>query len=343
MHLRLWAGLVGLSLGLASAPASAQSSDFYKDKTIRIVVSFAPGGGYDMIARLLAKHMPKHIPGNPNILVVNVPGAAGIIAANQVFNLAPKDGTTMGMFNRFVVVAPLLGKDEVKFKAEEFNWVGTYASYRDNAYVLWIRRAVPHQNILDLRNPQMPMINLGTGGEDVTPILKDGLGLTNVNIIRGYTGSSDLDLAFERGEVDGQTSGLDNVKAVKSHWITSYSRPFVQFGRGMVRLDVPELKGIPTALELAVTAEDKALVELGEVALTVARPFALPPGVPADRVAILRKAFDDTLADPELIKENTFELSPKGGLEVQRIVSDLTKVPKASIERYKAAIGEGAR
>lgn len=343
-----FASLALCLVSFAAIPSTArgQTSDFFKDKTIRIVVSYAAGGGYDLIARLVAKHLPKHIPGNPNVIVVNMPGGGGNTAANHLFNIAPKDGTAIGVLNRFVVIAPLLGKAEIKFKAEEFNWLGTYASYRDNAYVLWVRRGAPHRNIADLRDPKMPQMNIGNAGEEVSPLLKDGLRLSSVTIVKGYSGSSDLDLAFERGEVDGQTSGYDSVKSHKAHWITDYARPFVQFGRGMVRLDIPDLKGVPTALELATDPEDRALIELGEVPLTVARPFALPPGVPADRVALLRRAFDATVADPELIKENgtLFELSPKSGLEVQKIVGGLLNLPKASIERYKAATGEtGAR
>ena len=345
---RLYRGLSRVALGFTAMAAAITSgstrsdaADFYKDKQIRMIVASSAGGGYDAITRLVAKHMTKHIPGNPNIIVVNMPGGGGNTAANHVFNVAPKDGTVIGMFNRYAVVAPLMGKDEIKFKAEEFGWIGTYASYRDNSYVLWIRRGVPHRTMKDLQDTKLPMVNLGISGEEVTAVLKDALHL-NVKLIRGYSGSADLDLAFERGEVDGQTSGYDSVKSKKSHWITNYALPFVQFGRGMVPLDIPDLKGIPTALQLATNPEDRALIELGEVALTVARPFAAPPGIPADRLEILRRAFDATVKDPDLIRENgdQFELSPKSGEEVQRIIGSLKDLPKSAVERYKKATAE---
>lgn len=338
---RVVLGFSALTVAWVLGPTGSDAADFYKDKTIRMVVASSAGGGYDAIARLAAKHLPKHIPGNPSIVVVNMPGGGGNTAASHIFSVAPKDGLTIGMLNRYAVVAPLLGRAEIKFKAEEFGWIGTYASYRDNSYVLWIRRAVPHRTIQDVQNASMPMLNLGISGEEVTAVLKEALHL-NVKLIRGYSGSSDLDLAFERGEVDGQTSGYDYVKAQKSHWISSYARPFVQFGRGMTPLDIPDLKGIPTALQLAKNPEDRALIELGEVALTVARPFAAPPGIPADRLEILRRAFDATVKDPELIRDNgtQFELSPKSGAEVQKIVAGLKDLPPSAIERFKKATAE---
>jgi tripartite-type tricarboxylate transporter receptor subunit TctC len=322
----------------ASTGANAAEDMFFKDKQIRMISASAPGGGYDGIARLVAKHITKYIPGKPTIIVVNMPGGGGNTAANHVYNVAPKDGTAIGAFNRASVTAPLMGKDEIKFDVDQFQWLGTFASYRDNSYVLWMRRGIPHKTLKDLQDTKLPVTNLGISGEEVTAVLKDALHL-NVKLIRGYQGSADLDLAFERGEVDGQTSGYDNVKASKSHWITSYALPFVQFGRGMVPLDIPDLKGIPTALQVATDPNDKALIELGEIALTVARPFALPPGVPAERVQMLRRAFDKVMVDPEMLKENgtQFEVSPKTGEEVQKILGTLKGMPKSVVERYKEA------
>jgi tripartite-type tricarboxylate transporter receptor subunit TctC len=324
-----------------STGSTAAEDMFYKDKTIRMISASAAGGGYDAIARLVAKHMPKHIPGNPHIIVVNMPGASGNLAANHVYNIAPKDGTAIGAFNRTSITAPLMGRDEIKFDLDQFQWLGTYASYRDNSFVLWIRRENPQRTIKDLQDPNMKTLNLGISGEEVTAVLKEALHL-NVKLIRGYSGSAGLDLAFERGEVDGQTSGYDSVKANKSHWISEMARPIVQFGRGMVPLDIPDLKGIPTALQVAVSPDDKALIELGEIALIVARPFALPPGVPPERVEMLRRAFDKTMVDPELIKENgsQFEISPKSGEEVQKIIATLRTIPPAVVERYKKATAE---
>ena len=324
-----------------STAAMAAEDMFYKDKTIRMISASAAGGGYDAIARLVAKHMPKQIPGNPNTIVLNMPGASGNLAANHVFNIAPKDGTAIGAFNRTSVTAPLMGRDEIKFDLDQFQWLGTYASYRDNSFVLWIRAENPHRTIKDLQDPNMKALNLGISGEEVTAVLKEALHL-NVKLIRGYTGSAGLDLAFERGEVDGQTSGYDGVKSNKSHWITQMARPIVQFARGMEPLDIPDLKGIPTALQIAASPDDKALIELAEIAFIVARPFALPPGVPPDRVEMLRRAFDKMMVDPELIQDNgnQFEISPKSGEEVQKIIAKLRSVPPAVVARYKKATAE---
>lgn len=343
MNSRLRAAHMAIALFVVAGSTAATAAEdmFFKDKTIRMVSASAAGGGYDAIARLVAKHMPKQIPGNPNIIVVNMPGASGNLAANHVYNIAPKDGTAIGAFNRTSIAAPLMGRGEIKFDLDQFQWLGTYASYRENSFVLWIRAESPHRTLKDLQDPNLKTLNLGISGEEVTAILKEALHL-NVKLIRGYTGSAGLDLAFERGEVDGQTSGYDSVKSSKSHWITHMARPIVQFARGTEPLDNPDLKGVPTALQVAQSPEDKALIELAEIAFIVARPFALPPGVPPDRVEMLRRAFDKMMVDPELIHDNgnQFEISPKSGEEVQKIIAKLRTMPPDVVARYKKATAE---
>ncbi len=228
-----------------SGPVSAQ--DFYAGKQVRIIVSSASGGGYDAYARLLQRHMPKYIPGNPSTIVMNMPGAGGLIAANHVANIAEKDGTVFGTFNRYSAVMPLLGSDQAKFKAEDFQWLGTTASYSDNSYLLVIRAALPHKTIADLRNPDMP-IHIGNTGTDVPAILKEALGL-NFKLVSGYKGSDEMEIAFERGEVDGHTSGYNSILSRHPEWIEKgFIRPVIQFGR-IDRL--PALKDVPTARELA--------------------------------------------------------------------------------------------
>lgn len=318
------------------SPASAQ--DFYAGKQVRVIVSSAAGGGYDAYARLLQRHMPKYIPGNPTLVVMNMPGAGGLIAANHVANIAEKDGTVFGTFNRYSAVMPLLGSDQAKFKAEDFQWLGTTASYSDNSYLLVIRAALPHKTIADLRNPDMP-IHIGNTGTDVPAILKEALGL-NFKLVSGYKGSDEMEIAFERGEVDGHTSGYNSILSRHPEWIEKgFIRPVIQFGR-IDRL--PALKDVPTARELAQTPSDRALVEFAELPLLMARPFAAPPGVPADRVAILRAAFMKVMADPGYIEDGQkqkLELTPKSGEEVQAIVASLAKVEPAVVQRYLKALG----
>lgn len=323
----------GVSFG-----SDAYAQDFYKGKQIRLIVSSAAGGGYDSVARLLQRYMPQYIPGNPAMIVMNMPGAGGLIAANNIANIAEKDGTVIALLNRYVTVLPVLGAEQAKFKSENLQWIGTTASYSDNAYLLVIRAALPHRTIADLRNPDMP-INIGVTGTDVPAILKEALGF-NFKLISGYKGSDDMELAFERGEVDGHTSGYNSVLSRHPDWIEKgFIRTMLQFGR-VDRL--PELKDVPTAREVARTPADRALIEFAELPLLIARPIAAPPGTPADRVKILREAFAKTMADPGHKKESDkqkLELSPKTGEEVQAIVASLGKVEPSVVQRYLKALG----
>ncbi len=317
--------------------ASLQAEDFYHGKTVKIIVGSSTGGGYDAYARLLARHMPKYIPGEPTMVVLNMPGADGIIAANHIDNLAERDGTVFGTFNRYVVLLKLLGSQQAKFDPAKFNWIGTTASYSDNAYLLVIRSALPHKTIEDMRNPQM-QLHMGNVGTDVPAILKEALSL-NLKLVSGYKGSDDLELAFTRGEVDGHTSGWSSILSRHDDWIkTQFIRPMIQFGR-INRL--PSLPDVPTARELAKTPEDLSLIEFAELPLLIARPFAAPPGIPSDRLEILRQAFMKTVFDPGYLEEanrQKLELTPKDGVEVTKLVQDITRAQPSVLERYKKAL-----
>lgn len=322
--------------GLAATQA-ATADDFYKGKTIKIIVGSSSGGGYDAYARLIARHMGKHIPGEPTVIVVNMPGADGIIAANHIYNLADRDGTVFGIFNRYVVLLKLLGSEQAKFDPDKFGWIGTTASYSDNAYLFVIRAALPHKTVKDMRDPERPL-HLGNTGTDVPAVLKEALGL-NLKLITGYKGSDDLELAFDRGEVDGHTSGWQSILSRHEDWLKKdFIRPMIQFGR-VDRL--PALADVPTARELATTPEDRALIEFAELPLLIARPFAAPPGVPPDRLETLRRAFLKAVAEPAYVAEGTkqkLELTPKSGAEVQDLVTAITKAPDAVVQRYKKAL-----
>lgn len=327
--------LTAAALTLTAAPVSAD--DFYAGKTVRIVVGNATGGSYDAYARIMARNMGKHMPGTPTIIVVNMPGADGIISANHLFSVADKDGTVIGTFNRYIALMKLLGNEQAKFAPEQFNWLGTTASYSENSYLFVIRAALPHRTIADLRNPSMPL-HVGNVGTDVPAILKEALRL-QFKLVAGYKGSDDLELAFTRGEVDAHTTGWTSIQFRHEDWLKAkFIRPMIQFGR-ITRL--PALAEVPTARELAETPEDKALIEFAELPLLMARPFAAPPGVPSDRLAILRTAFDRTVADPDYIAEGTkqkLELTPKSGAEVTKLLDAISTVPASVVERYKKAL-----
>jgi tripartite-type tricarboxylate transporter receptor subunit TctC len=326
---------------MATGAAAQSPADFYKGRTIKMIVGASVTGGYNAHARVVSRYMGKYIPGNPSIVVQNMPAGAGIAATNHVFNISEKDGSEMGLFNRYTVVAPLLGTEQAKYKSEQFNWLGTTAGYSDNAYVFVIRSELPLKTIDDMRTANPPL-NVGNVGAAPIKVLGEALGLS-LKIINGYQGDA-LDIAFERGEVDGNTVGYQTMLATKPHWVEKgYARVMIQFGR-TERL--PALKDVPTGRELARTPEDRQLLEFVEAPLLIGYPFAMPPGVPADRVAAMRKAFADAMKDPELqaeMKKSSLEYSPRTGEDIQNLIVALSKTPKSVIERYKAAAGEGAK
>jgi tripartite-type tricarboxylate transporter receptor subunit TctC len=319
------------------APAAAWAAeDFYKGKTIHLVAGTAPGGGYDNHARFIAQFLGRHIPGNPTVIVQNMPGGNGLAAPNYVYTVSKKDGTEFGLFNRNIMLEAALGLDQATFDVEKFNWLGTTASFSDNAYLFIIRATLPHKNIDDLRNKSMPVIHVGDG-TSLLRILPEALGV-NINLIEGYK-STDQDAAFNRGEIDALGVGYLSILSRTPQWLTeNFARPMIQFGR-IDRL--PALADVPTARELARNAEDLALVQLVDAPLLIGYPFALPPGVPADRVAIMRKAFEDTTRDPDLeavVKKSKLELTPKYHEAVESVLHDLVKAPEGAKKRYRAIL-----
>lgn len=334
-------GLVGLTLGLLAAgtDSSQAADDFFKGKTIKLVCGCATGAGYDNHSRILSRHMPRHIPGEPTIVVQNLPAARGLQAANYIFEIAPKDGTEFGLFNRDSLLSGPLGVEQAKFKIEQYNWLGTTASFSDNAHLFVVRNAIPHKTIEDIRNPKLPVISVGNAGSVLPHVIKETMGF-NLKIIEGYP-NNDIDTAFERGEIDGHAISWLSMMARAPQWITGgFARPVVQFGRP-TRL--PAIPDVPTARELITDPDGLALLLFTEAPLQMGYPFALPPGVPEDRVSLMRMAFKDTTEDPRYIDDIAkikLELTPKYSDDVQAIVTALTKASPAVIARYKAYLDQ---
>ena len=330
-------GILGAVFALLAAGSTGTQAadDFFRGKTIKLVCGCATGAGYDNHSRILARHMPRHIPGEPTMIVQNLPAARGIVATNYIFEIAPKDGTEIGLFNRDSLLNGPLGVAQANFKVERFNWLGTTASFSDNAHLFVVRNAIPHKTIDDIRNPAFPAVTVGNAGSALVHVIRESLGL-NLKIIEGYN-NNDLDPAFERGEIDGHAISWLSMMARAPHWIENgFARPVVQFGRS-TRL--PAIPQVPTARELATSDDGLALLLFAEAPLEMGYPFALPPGVPADRVALMRKAFKDTTEDPRYIEDIAkikLELTPKYGEDVQAIVNNLVKAPQPVIDRYKA-------
>jgi tripartite-type tricarboxylate transporter receptor subunit TctC len=330
---------------LAPATAQAQSAveEFYKGRQINLIVGYGPGGGYDITARLLARHLGDHIPGHPTIVVQNMAGAGSMRAANYLYVGAPKDGTTFGVIGRDIPLIGLIGSNSsVQFDPRKFTWLGSSSSFADDAYVLVVRPGAPVQSIEAARRAGGPPLVLGGTGEgatdsDVPKILRDALGF-NIKQVLGYPDSPSIFLAVERGEVDGRTFDLSSVKATKPEWLKPGSgyRVLVQFARVTRHPDLPD---VPTARELALSDAARELIVFAEAPLlTMARPFAAPPGLPADRAKALQAAFLAAHRDPGFLAEAAklgIDISPLSADDMARGIAQLARFSPATFDYMK--------
>jgi len=304
--------------------ALAQDSveEFYRGKQITLIVGYGPGGGYDITARLVARYLGKYIPGNPTVVVQNMPGAGSMRAANTLYVNAPKDGTTIGLIARDMPLMGLLGSNpNVQFDPRKFPWLGSSSSYANDSYVLVVGPKSAVKSIADARRPDAPPLVLGGTGEgatdgDVPKILRDTIGI-RIKQVLGYTDTPSIVLAVERGELDGRTFDYSFVKTARPQWLKPDSgyHFLVQFARVTRHPDLPD---VPTARELALDASARELIVFAETPLlTMARPFAAPPGTPPDRLAALRHAFDAAHHDPQFIAEGD-----KLGVDISPVTAD---------------------
>jgi tripartite-type tricarboxylate transporter receptor subunit TctC len=339
---RIWTKAAGFAVvaSLATAVATpVEAADFYKGKTVKIVVGYSPGGGYDLYARALGTFLGNHIPGKPNVIVQNMTGAGSLRAANYMYNIAPKDGTQMATFTRGVPLLSLTAKDKnLRYDPVKFTWIGSTASYADDAYLLTVRRDKGIKSVRELMgaNPKQVTFgatNFGSTGTDVPLVLKETLGI-NIRLVHGYPGGSAINLAIARNEVHGRAQGLSSLRSMGGDWRKDRIA-LVQFARGDVRHQ--DLKDVPTARELATREEDRALIDMLETAFFMARPYAAPPGIPAARTKILRTAFIAAQKDPGYIRHAgklRLDVSPKTGAEVDKIVARMMAMPPKLVKRY---------
>ena len=328
-----------MAAALAASAVSALAQDsveaFYKGRQINLIVGYGPGGGYDLTARLLARHMGRFIPGNPSIVVQNMVGAGSLRAANYLYGAAPRDGTVFGVFGSDVPMIALIGATSgAQFDARKFTWIGSSSSFGNDAYVLIVRSDAKSPSIADARRLDGAPIVLGGTGEgardgDVPKILRDALGI-NIRQVLGYPDSPSIFLAVERGEVEGRMFDLSAVKTTRPQWLKPGSnyKVLVQFARVTRHPDLPD---VPTARELALDADARALIEFSEAPLlTMARPFAAPPGVPDDRAKALQAAFLAAHRDARFLDEAEklgIDISPVGPDRVVAGIALLSQAP----------------
>ncbi len=323
----------------ATAAATADVAAFYKGKTVTVVVGYAPGGGYDTYARTLSQFIGRHIPGNPTVIVENMAGADSIKSANYLFTAAPKDGTVIGTFGRGLPYAELVGDPSAQFKSAQFNWIG---SMNDEVSLCVALSTAPVKKFDDLLTTTL---RIGANGlNDDTgffPRFLNGALGTKFDIVTGYGGGNNIDLAMERGEVQGRCGfSWSSIVSTKPQWLKD---KFVSLLLQMSLAKHPDVpKEVPLVMDYAKNDEQRQMLEVIFSRQTMGRPFTAPPGVPAERVKALRDAFDKTMADPEFkagADKAKQEINPKGGAEIQKILEKFFQTPKPLIDKLKAIVG----
>jgi tripartite-type tricarboxylate transporter receptor subunit TctC len=320
--------------------------DFYRGKTIRLIVGFSPGGGFDTYSRLIARHLADHTPGNPTVVVENMPGAGSLVAANWLYNVAPKDGTVMANFNGQLFIQRLLGAAAVQFDLEQFEYLGVPVA--DNLICVASGQS-GFKGFADAQKPNGRQIVLGAGAPgdtttDTANVLAAALNL-NVRLVGGYPGTADIRNAMERGEVDGmcgwswESARVTNLEDIQSGKIVVLTQ--------VTEETLPGLPGpsVPMARDLAADQDARDLVHSGLfLPSRVVRPYVLPPGTPKDRVAALRAAVADTFSDPALLAEADkakLSLAPVPGERVLDILHEVQKMPPQVQERLKSILVTG--
>ena len=331
---------------MASTAALAQDADaaahFFKDKTVTIAVGSSPGGGLDVFGRLVSRHLGKHIPGNPTVIVSNVPGAGGNVLAQNLNTIAPKDGTFMAITFPSVLIDPLLSEATHRsYDPTKFNYVGNA-----NAEVLvcLLRKDTGVKSLEDFMARDLIIGATAPGSTTADfPMLTKGLFGAKFSLVTGYQGSREVTLAVEKNEVQGICGlGWSTVKVQYPDILKGDMFATVFAQEDLVGHPELNAKGVPLLSSLAKSEDDKAAIQMFYAQSAFSRPFILPPGTPADRVAVLRKAFTETIADPELqadAKKMNIEAAPTNGVDLQQIVQKLYETPRPVIERVKKAMG----
>jgi tripartite-type tricarboxylate transporter receptor subunit TctC len=341
-YLRVVGAIVMLAFGglLVGQPAHGQSAveDFYKKTTVTIISGYSSGGGFDTHARSVARFLGKHIPGSPSIVIQNMPGAGSLVAANHVYNIAAKDGSVIG-FARGPIFEPMVGSPSANFDVTKFNWIGsgmvefTTCALLNNPQI---------KSFEDMTKVPHTLASSGPGSDDdiVSRIMIKVLG-TKSKIVTGYPAGNEMTLAVERGEVDGRCGwSWTSLKLLRPEWVTEKKI------RVLVSISVdrhPDLPDVPSILELAKNDKHRQIIRLVTSVSTLGRPFALPPGAPADRVETLRKAFAETINDSGYVAEVLARKEPPtltDGATTQALIAAMAATPKDVLAEAKAIISE---
>jgi tripartite-type tricarboxylate transporter receptor subunit TctC len=333
--------VVATLAGFAPLAAAADpAADFYKDKQVRLILGFATGGGDDTFGRLLARHMPKHIPGEPQLLLQNQPGAGSLNAANAIYNTMPRDGTVFGMMHRFVPLMPLLGMSGPKFDPLKVTYIGSMNSEIGLCIAM---KSAGFKSMDDMKTREFVAGTTGAGAELTTfyATLANMLG-AKLRVIKGYQSSSQVNLAMEKGEIQGRCGvSYSSLKSSKPDWL-SEKKVDVLLQLGLHK--DPELADVPLLGDLVISDLDRNALMLLLGPSEIGRPFMAPPDLPTDRTKALRKAFMDALADPGLIEDarrQRLEVDPVSGEDMQERIAGFYKASEAVVARTRALVAMG--
>lgn len=330
-----------VSSALLIAPASAQSvAEFYKGKTITVFIGYGVGGGYDLFARTIARHMPRHIPGNPAMLPVNMPGASSLILANHLAKRAPQDGTAFGAVNSALLFETLFAGPDTKaqFQGPDMTMIGNAVS---SASVLVAWHATGVKTLDDVRQKGLIIgAPSRTGDTYLLPLaVRNVLGLDKLKLITGYPGTREIVIALERGELTGRVWDMEGIKAARPQWLKDGSLNIVV---QLAPKKMPEVPAsVPLVKDYVANADDRRVLDVIFLSTVLARPYIAPPGIPADRRQALRDAFMATMKDPAFLAETRrlqLTIDPTSGEEMERIVREAYATPQPLIARVRKAL-----
>jgi tripartite-type tricarboxylate transporter receptor subunit TctC len=332
------AGIATFLLLICLAPACAEdAAEFFRGKTVRIIVGVGVGSGYDLNARLLARHLPTYIPGHPTVIVQNQPGAGSLTMTNQLSVAGPFDGTAIGASFNGMPTTPLLQPAAAHFDPNKLIWLG---STNRETQVTYVWHTAPVQSLDDLKTKELIVGAQAPGSTQYDfPVLANALFGYKFKVITGYESTPKIHLAMERGEVQGNgATNWTTLKLLNSDWIAG--KKVKVLGQWGLKKH-PDLPDVPLVLDLAKTDADKQALRLALARLEYGRPFFLPPGVPAERVEALRRAFDAAMKDPELVAEaekSKIEIDPVRGEEVAELVKQVNATPSEVVARVRTAL-----
>jgi len=336
--LGLWAAVMVAGGWLAGETKALYAQDFYKDKTVRFIVGYSPGGSFDLYTRVIARHFSKHLPGNPTTVVENMTGAGGIIAANHLYNIAKADGLTISAWAAPLVLQHIMGNDAVKFDGRKFGYLGVPSPY-DTVCTFNDKSGIA--NINDWFTAKRPMkissIGPGTSTSDIPKLLKAALNLP-LDVLDGYKGGADARLAVESGEVDGYCGSWQTVETV---WRSAYESGKIRAVLQASLEPYAKYKDVPLAISFVKDDLARQLVTVADSAHGAQFPYTVPPGLPKDRLKLLQKAFVDTLKDPELLaeaKKSKLDIEVIDGPTIARKLGQLYELQPAVIAKLKEVL-----